>query len=151
MVLPEGITGFAERARDATPPTVDFKSFARACHLAARAESGSVERIEPARYPRNYHRAILRLGDATLAVLCNAHFPWIAFAEASDDLPLRFTDAVALSTRFNDAIPCEVVDLSSLETHPDEAVLAGLSDAEHEQVRYWQPRRIGDIIFNLWA
>jgi len=150
MVLPQGITGFAEGGRGVAAPTVDFRSFARACHMAARAGSGRVERVEAASYPRNYHRAILRLGAAPVAVLCNAHHPWIAFAEASENLPLRFTDAVALAARFSDEFPCEVLDFTTLETHPDEAVLAGLGDAERKQVGYWRPRRIGDIIFNSW-
>jgi len=150
MILPEGITGFAGGGRGVAAPTVDFKSFARACHMAARAGSGRVERVEAASYPRNYHRAILRLGAAPVAVLCNAHHPWIAFAVASENLPLRFSDDVALAARFSDAFPCEVVDFTTLETHPDEAALAGLGDAERKQVGYWRPRRIGDIIFNSW-
>jgi hypothetical protein len=150
MLLPGGITGFFDGRRDAAPPAVDPKSFARACHAAARAESGSVERFEPAGIARNYHRVILRLRDDAIAVLCNAHVPWIAFAEASDDVALRFREATALASRIKDALPCEVVSLSSLEALPDAELLANLGAVEREQIRYWRPQRLGDIIFNFW-
>ena len=150
MILPEGITGFRGDRRDAPPPTVDPRSFARACHAAARAESGEIERFEPARVSRNYHRAIFRLRDAAIAVLCNAHFPWIAFAEASDNLLLRFKEATPLAAWIEDAMPCEVVSLSSLEAPPDAGLLADLSPVERQEIRYWRPQRLGDIIFNFW-
>ena len=150
MILPEGITGFFESGRGVAPPAVDPKSFARACHAAARVVSGSVERFEAAGIARNYHRAILRQRDAAIAVLCNAHFPWVAFAEASEDLPLRFLADTALASRIKEAMPCEVMSLSSLEAHPEAELLANLGDVEREQIRYWRPQRIGEIIFNFW-
>jgi hypothetical protein len=150
MILPEGITGFFEGRRGVAPPAVDPKSFARACHATARAESGIVERFEPAGIARNYHRAILRRRDAAIAVLCNAHSPWVAFAEASEGLPLRFVEATDLASRIKDAMPCEVVSLSSLEAHPDAELLVNFRAVEREQIRYWRPQRLGDIIFNFW-
>jgi len=150
MILPEGITGFNEETCDIEPPSVDPKLFARACHEVARAESGRVERLEPARYPRNYHRAIIQLRDKAVAVLCNAHLPWIAFAEVNDDFPLRFIEAAPLESRFKEAIPCEVVSISSLNASPDAGTLAGLRAFERKQIQYWRPQRLGDIIFNFW-
>ena len=150
MILPEGITGFFEGGRDATPPLVDPAPFVGACHAAARAESGRVEGFEPAGAARNYHRAILRMRHGTIAVLCNGHFPIIAFAEASDDLPLRFIDAEALAPRFEEVMPCEIVSRSSLEAHPDTESLANLGAVERDQIRYWRPQRLGEIIFNFW-
>jgi hypothetical protein len=150
MILPEGITGFFEGGRDATPPVVDPSSFVGACYAAARAESGRVERFEPAGVSRNYHRAILRMIHGPIAVLCNAHFPIIAFAEASDDLPLRFVEAEALASRIEEVMPCEIASRPSLEAHPDAESLANLRAAERDQIRYWRPPRLGEIIFNFW-
>ena len=150
MILPEGITGFFEAGRDATPPVVDPASFVGACHAAARAESGRVEGFEPAGVGRNYHRAFLRMRHGAIAVLCNAHFPIIAFAEASDDLPLRFIEAEALAPRIEEVMPCEIASRSSLEAHPDAEAVANLNAVEREQIRYWKPRRLGEIIFNFW-
>ena len=149
MILPEGITGFFEGSRGVAPPVIDPKSFARACHAAAREESGSVERFELAGIARNYHWAVLRRRDA-IAVLCNADFPWVAFAEASEGLPLRFVEATALSSRIKGAMPCESVSLSSLKAHPDARLLVNLRPVERGQIRYWRPQRLGDIIFNFW-
>ena len=150
MILPRGITGFHRVGHDAPPPTVDPRTFARACHAAARAESGQIAKFEPAGVARNYHRATFRHRAAAIAVLCNAHFPWIAFAEASDDLPLRFREATPLAARIQDAMACEVVSLSVLEAAPAAELLADLSAAEREQVRSWRPHRLGDLLFNVW-
>ena len=151
MILPRGITGFRDRRAGGAIPAVAPKSFARACHTAARLGGGRVETFDVARYPRNYYRAIIRLREDAVAVLCNAHFPWVAFASVSDDgISHRFIDAPALASRFYEAMPCEVLSPSSLEGPPDAASLNELSAAELEQIRYWEPDRLGDIIFNSW-
>jgi hypothetical protein len=150
MILPRGITGFFTKGLDEAPPAVNVKTFTRACHSAAQLEGGSAEQIQPASYPRNYHSAVLRLRDGMVAVLCNAHFPWIAFVAASNDDTHRFLTATALASRFREMMPCEVWDPSLLEGHPNAESLAQLSTAEREQIRYWRPERLGDIIFNAW-
>ena len=150
MILPAGITGFFEGDSDVTPPVVDPASFVGACHAASRAESGRVERFEPAGVTRNYHRAILRMRHGAIAILCNAHFPIIAFAEASDDLPLRFVEAEALASRIEEVMACEVAGRSTLEAHPDVESLANLGAVERKQIKYWRPGRLGEIIFNFW-
>lgn len=151
MLLPHGITGFADRRPDAPLPAADLaKSFTKACQIAARAELGRVERVDSANPSRSYHQAILQWQGVAIAALCNAYRPWIAFAEPSDDLPLRFIGAVALANRFRDAMDCEILGPELLEAHPDASALAGLSNVERGQVRYWRPQRIGDIIFNTW-
>lgn len=149
LILPRGITGFFE-GRGEAPAGADPKSFARACHAAAQQWSGRVEGFETAEVARNYHRSVLRRRGAAIAVLCNAHFPWIALAEAGDVLPLRFVEDGDLAARIEDAMPCRVMSPSSLEAPPDPESLADLSPAEFEQVRYWRPRRLGDIVFNFW-
>lgn len=148
MILPEGITGFFGGGRDGMPPIVDPASFVGACHAAARAESGRVERFDPAGVARNHHRAILLMRHGAIAVLCNAHVPLVAFAEASDDLPLRFVEAEALASRIEEVMACEIVSRSTLEAHPVADSLANLRAVERGQVQYWRPRRLGEIIFN---
>lgn len=151
MILPKGITGFFKAGREAARPATDPKLFARACHFAARAESGSVEVFDPAGIARNYHRAIARIGDDLIAILCNAHFPLIAFANVNDGGILQFREATALGVRVKESLSsCEVVSLPLLNAHPDAENLANLGAAEREQIQYWRPGRLGDIIFNSW-
>ena len=150
MILPAGITGFFEEGRNATPAAVDPASFIGACHAAARAESGRVERFEPAGAARNYHRAIFRMRPGDVAVLCNAHVAIIALAEAGDELPLRFLEADSLASRIAEGMPCEIASRSTLEAHPDAESLANLGSVELDQIKYWRPRRVGEILFNEW-
>lgn len=151
MILPRGITGFYDSRRDQVPPVVDVKEFARACYSVARAEFGVVENLESANYSINFHRAILRTRDEIVAVLCNGHFPWLAFAKThSRNYDFTFMESAVLACQFSDAMRCEVIGLASLEEHPDEASLADLSEIERSQIKYWRPRRLGDIIFNFW-
>ena len=144
MTLPEGITGFIEAGvASRLPRSIPRRSPgpARRRHARNRATLRKVRARRES--PCNCHRATYRLRDAAIAVLCNAHFPWIAFAEASDDFPLRFIEATTLAARIKDSMPCEVVGLSSLEAPPDAGLLAGLGAVERDQIRYWRPQRLG--------
>src|SRR5690349_21420782 len=78
--LPTGITGFnLPNGYEETS-----KRFASACHVAARMLNGRVELLQPAYYrgTPNFHEAILTFGyrQESIRVLCNAHYPVIAFA-----------------------------------------------------------------------
>lgn len=148
--LPKGVTGF-----DAPDGGVPVKRFASACHSAARQVSGRVQLIRAAyeRVTPNFHEALITqpYRPDTVRVLCNAHYPIVVFAlPAADDGDerLEFVDspelAVALGTEFS------IVTRQEACAGVAHDLIAGLGEAELHQMRYWQPRRIGDVIFNTW-
>jgi hypothetical protein len=148
--LPRGITGF-----DAPKAGVGVKPFAQACYAAARDIAGHVASIrsgadDPS---RNYHEAILKLSQdgEGIRVLCNVHYPIFAFvsaAKSSGDLRLDFVDRPDLAKAF----PADFSVLSAQEAslQVSDELIANLSKAEVEQLRYWRPSCVGELIFNYW-
>jgi hypothetical protein len=148
--LPKGVTGF-----DAPNDGVPVKRFTTACHTAARQARGQVQQVRAAyeQVTPNVHEALVTLRNAseTVRVLCNAHHPIVAFtspATREGDVRLRFVDcpelAAVLSSEFN------ILTSQEAGAGVSSDVVAQLGEAELEQMRYWSPRRIGDVIFNYW-
>lgn len=46
--------------------------------------------------------------------------------------------------------PNQLLSPSLLERSIDVVLLDALAPAEQEQLRYWQPNTIGEILFNFW-
>jgi hypothetical protein len=148
--LPKGVTGF-----DAPDDGVSVKRFTTACQAAARQAHARVNLLRAAyeEVTPNFHEALVALQDGKQAVrvLCNAHFPIIAFASPAThdgDAHLRFLDCPELA----DLLSNEFTILSSEEACAGvlPAAVARLGEDELEQMRYWNPQRIGDVIFNYW-
>ena len=150
MALPRGITGFW-RVGEQQPPTSDVCAFRAHCYEAAGRVSYQVVSVESAGL-RNFAFATLHSPGERIAILLNAHFPGLAFAETpivGEGLP-RFLDHPILADSFREVGAYVVFSASELERRPVPEDLAELSVAERTQVAYWRPRRIGDVIFNHW-
>jgi hypothetical protein len=148
--LPKGITGF-----DALDGGVSVQKFTAACHAETRQVDGRILEVLPAYNPvtPNFHQAFIALqhGSQTIRVLCNAHYPLIAFATTAayqGDAHLEFLDCPALA----DALSGEFTVIHGHDACagivPD--LVAALGETELEQMHYWKPQRIGDVIFNHW-
>lgn len=130
-------------------------TFASACHHAARRIGGRVEAVQSAREPvtRNFHEAVLVLRNRPekVRVVCNAHYPLIAFASprAGDrEVLLRFIDCPELAEALGAAY--SILGSSDAGAAVSEPWVTALGEAERAQLRYWKPQRIGDVIFNHW-
>ena len=148
--LPKGVTGFGS-----LEAKVSAKHFAITCHNAARTLKGHIEKIRTAQeqYPANFHEATLKLRDrfGSVRILCNAQHPVVAFVEQShneSDRLLRFTDCPKLVEALG--IEYSFLTNSDASAAVSSQLIAELSEEEQAQLRYWKPRRIGDIIFNYW-
>jgi hypothetical protein len=153
MELPRGITGF-RHVDDPPLPVSDFAAFRGHCYAAARALGGRVRSVEaPVRgVEANFARAVLELPGGTVAILLNAHFPVIAFADplAENGAPVPFIDAPALADVFRGFGIYDVWTGSQLEAAAIPEACKQLARAELAQAKYWQPRRVGDLVFNFW-
>ncbi len=153
MQVPRGITGF-RHVDDPPIPVSDFAAFRTHCHEAARALGGSVRSIEAPlqKVEANFAQAVLDLPGGLFAVLLNAHFPVIAFAEplTESGAPVQFVDEAALAEEFLGYGVYEVWSCSILEASVTPEICKQLASAEVEQAQYWRPRRVGDFVFNFW-
>lgn len=146
MILPRGITGFWGTAT-APPPHLDEKAFCQMCYSIAMENGGVVTEVDTDTAARNFYSAKLSRYDQSVFILQNIHYPYIAFAQR--DAASRFVlisppDWLQLSDD-----PVRV--LSPNELNQDWHGLCGeLSPEELEQIRYWNPQTVGEIIFNTW-
>jgi hypothetical protein len=139
---------------DAPLPTSDVAAFRAHCFTAARLLSGHVSRIEPPSGPtgQNFVSLVLELPEGRVAVLLNAHYPVVGFAEppGENERRLRFVDIPRLAEVFGNLGGYRVLEASDLEGSATDVDGSRLGPAELEQIRYWKPTRIGDLIFNYW-
>jgi hypothetical protein len=151
--LPRGITGF-RHVDDPPLPVCDFAAFRGHCYAAARVLHGRVVAVEaPIRgVEANFARAVLELPTGWVAVLLNAHFPVVAFAEpqTEGDTSVRFTDVPGLAEAFRGFGGYEVPDVVELTAPLTPEQCQHLAPAEREQVKYWRPERVGELVFNFW-
>lgn len=148
--LAKGVTGF-----DAPKEGVPVKRFTEACHAAARQVGGRVHQVRAAyeQVTSNFHEALmtLRHGTETVRVLCNAHHPIVAFTRPAANgaaVRLEFLDCPELA----DVMREEFALMSRAEACAgvSDELVAQLGDAELQQMRYWKPQRVGDVVFNYW-
>ena len=96
---------------------------------------------------RNFYSAKLSRYDQSVFILQNIHYPYIAFAQR--DASSRFVLIAPPDWLQMSDDPVRV--LSPNELNQDWHGLCGeLSPEELEQIRYWNPQTVGEIIFNMW-
>jgi hypothetical protein len=148
-----GITGFWD-TDDPPLPASDFETFSQHCHIAARSLGGTVRVVQTpsSQASVNFAEVILETRDGAIVVLLNAHFPIVAFARAREkgEMRFHFVDVPAVATLFKTFGSYEV--LTSMQARkpltPDDSLQLGR--AEIKQLRYWQPRTIGEVVFSFW-
>lgn len=156
MILREGITGFRD-AKSEQIPLVDQKQFKQLCFsVLPRLEGGFVGFIDPCCHG-NFIDVKVSLRDTKLHILLNKYYPIIAFASNVEFGSVTFIDNPILSEQFSSSyrvLSCRELNKPiSLNGGSKECLLKNeneLNQAELEQVAYWKPRTMGEIIFNQW-
>ena len=146
MILPRGITGFG--GINTNPPLfLDEKAFRRMCHALARENGGTVTEVDTDTAVRNFYSAKLSRYDQSVFLLQNIHYPYAAFAQRDTSggfIWISQPEWLQLpegSVRF----------LSPSELTRDWHDLCGeLAPEELEQIHYWNPQTVGEIVFNTW-
>ena len=146
MILPRGITGFWS-ANTAPLPLLDEKAFCQMCYSIALENGGTVTELDTDTYPRNFYSVKLSRHDQSVFVLQNIHYPYGAFARRAD--PDRFV--LTSKPEWLRLPEGPVRFLSLAELSQDWHGLCGeLSPEELEQIHYWNPQTVGEIVFNTW-
>lgn len=146
MMLPKGITGFWS-VKTGAPPFLDEREFRRMCHTLARKSDGAVTEIDTNTAARNFYLAGLSRFGQSVFLLQNIHYSYAAFAQR--DTSGRFVLTQRPEWLQLPEIPVRF--LSIAELNQDWRGLCGeLGPEELEQIRYWNPQTVGEIIFNAW-
>ena len=143
MILPKGITGFIDNMEE----MIDGQQFKKICYEVLRDDKGEVLKFEVPLYPLNYFKVHIRLKGELFYILLNEYYPYIAFANKCEHIDIEFTDLPAFTKGFNEyytVLTKKELNLPFFKKEHD------LEEVELRQAAYWQPRSIGEVIFNCW-
>lgn len=146
-----GATGFRGQVDDPLP-RVDVVAFRRACHAAARAMGGRVGEVTSAGATASFHTALIASPISRSTVLCHEVLQVVAFAASSPEAgaPLPdFTPPPAWADVFETG-GFRLLDVEELSMPLAAADISELAEEELEQVRYWHPSSVGELMFNWW-
>lgn len=148
MKFPYGITGF-HFATEPSPPEVNVNQFKQICYGVALRNKGRVIDIQKPR-DANYYCAEMQLFDKTFFILLNCHYPYVAFASTVEYGDISFIEPPTLEKEFSSIY--YVLKSKELNAPFDESLVENseLNEAELDQISYWKPETIGEIIFNQW-
>ena len=148
MKLPPGATGFHPRPGD----RADLRAFTAVCHHAARAIDATVTGVTPAGVTPNFHQVDIAHDERHVAILRHATLPIIAFARPGNngDVTVTFVDHPALAAAIGELTDALILTVEQLQTSLAQADLSALGREEHDQIRHWQPRTVGELMFNFW-
>ena len=150
MIVRTGITSFYWRKKLPEFPFDDFKRIVYAC--AARLDF-LVTDIHECDITPNFHDAILNGNGDRVHVLGHSNFPIFAFAEPREEYSyeLVFRDMDSVFNLLEEMFPnVTVAKLDELSRQITDYDLSQLDRAELEQVKYWKPATIGQLVFNWW-
>ena len=153
MKLPRGITGFSHSS-DAPIPTTNERQFQTACHAVARDLHGRVIQVGPVAHHRieSFSIITLQIGDRQASALLNAHYPFLALAEpvAVGEVTFTFIDWPSVSDEFARHGTYTFLTPPELSIACTQIDTSQLAEAECAQIKYWQPRTVGENIYNFW-
>lgn len=146
MILPRGITGCWSVDTE-PPPFLDEKAFCQMCYSIARENGGTVTELDTDTQPRNFYSAQIRKHDNFIFILQNIHYPYVAFAGQDDSGGFVLTHPPEW-LRLPEG---QVRFLSLAELNQDwHGLCVELRPEELEQIHYWNPQTVGEILFNTW-
>ncbi|WP_226671110.1 hypothetical protein [Metabacillus litoralis] len=149
MKLPNGITGFYDSKKNKLPQ-VDGMQFKQLCYGFASRHNGKILNFIKPQYPTNFYYAQVQMEDHTFFILLNEHYHYLAFAEKVEFGNITFINTTVLDEQFSTFY--QVMDPGELNISLYQNLInkSELNPVELEQIAYWKPGTLGQIIFNYW-
>lgn len=152
MLLLDGISGFLID----DIPEVDSLQFKGLCYTLANYSKGKILYLEEPHVTQNFHKAELCLENGSIFILLNSSYPFVAFAP-SVQYDIEFVDhslasvVDAFSNGFRVLSANELNQRLILDERTNNILNKNcLNKAELNQIFYWKPKTVGDVIFNFW-
>lgn len=144
-ILPQGVTGF-DSPRNIRPWSSIRKPIIQAIYdskASIIAEFPCDTAAEP-----NYHF----IQTSVVSILVHESFPFLAFTSSTDVpyLEIDFCEWPSFNQSILDITGWKILPIDFLNLPITEQITENLSSTEHNQIRYWKPKKIGDLIFNNW-
>ncbi|MGG2027450.1 hypothetical protein AB1282_17270 [Gottfriedia sp. S16(2024)] len=146
MKLLNGITGFYEKQN--VPPKTDGKQFEKLCFSIINQYKGTILNFQEPQVATNFFAMEVNVSNKHSYILLNAHYPFSAFASAVNFGEINFIDVPQIKEELSPYY--KVLCTKEL----NEPLLFNSSNelnrAELNQIAYWKPERIGEVLFNHW-
>jgi hypothetical protein len=157
-----GVTGFGKGPLP-PPITANLKEFRVLCYTAARVTDATILGFDPSPFKtiRNFVFALLQFsktpGAPSVFLLLNQHAPLLAFASVHDQTlhlpygPFTFIDVPELIATFEHSysvLKKEELELPWIWSRQELA--SSLPPGEIEQIKFWKPQTVGEVLFNFW-
>lgn len=153
VVLPRGITGF-RHVDDPPLPVCNMRLFRGRCDIASHAVGGRVVSTESSlrRVEASFVCVTLELLSGPVSVVLNRIYPVLAFVVPPSHHPdkLRFVDVPALSGAFRDFGIYEILTALEAQAPVTDEARRELAPVEVEELQYWRPQCVGEVVFNYW-
>jgi len=149
MKLPNGVTGFYH-SKVNKPPQIDGKQFKQLCIDFACRNSGKVIDFITPQYPSNFYYAHIEIERKRLYILLNEHYPYLAFASLAEFGNITFINTSVLYEIFSSFYRVIGTDGLNVPLNHNLLKQTKLNSAELEQIAYWKPDTVNQIIFNNW-
>jgi hypothetical protein len=159
-LLQKGITGFRSQG-DGEAQSIDYCAFKARCFKFARCVEGEVLYIdEPSNVSvRSYY--IAQLGNfkkhsiyESFGIVINKNYPilgCVTAGEPNEYFQLDYLDVIEVFRFFKDRfIVLSKDQLNQTLDSRNTKFFQNLYDDEVKQIQYWEPSRLGDVIFNSW-
>jgi hypothetical protein len=150
MKLPTGATGFGDMVID--PATRRLRELGTICHHAARRTGGRVTSLAGPGATPNFYAATIAYEDDTIAVVRHGLLALLAVARAPGphDVRLVWVERPGLAETLREVTELRVLTLAELLTDVNRADLSELRPSELEQIAYWKPETVGELLFHWW-
>ncbi|WP_173193234.1 hypothetical protein [Paenibacillus alginolyticus] len=152
-MLPNGISGF--HINDL--PYANSLQFKRLCDTLANYNNGKVLSFEEPHVAQNFYKAELDFKGKSIFVLLNTSYPFIAFASSVEYFKIKFVDHSLSNVinAFGNGLRILLADELNERLQLDEKTRTVknencLNNQELDQIFYWKPEIVGDVIFNFW-
>jgi hypothetical protein len=147
MKLPNGVSGFYDSEAN-KPPQIDGKQFKQLCCHFAASNGGKVMGFKSPHSSANFYNAQVEIFGLVFYIMLNEHYPYLAFAAAIESGDIQFVDIPVLSEQFS--LYYHVLDTKELSVPIKDKHKSELNSAELQQISYWKPEKIGQVLFNFW-
>ncbi|MBA9027440.1 hypothetical protein [Peribacillus huizhouensis] len=145
MKFPNGITGFYEQQCE--PPKIDGKQFKQLCFSIIKNNEGTVLEFKAPTEVTNFFDVEVNVINKHFHILLNAYYPLLTFSSVVNFGEINFIDEPHLYKEFSPFYSVlGTTELNEQFFQKDNE----FNNAELEQIAYWKPERIGDVIFNYW-
>jgi hypothetical protein len=153
VLLLNGISGFLINDL----PEVYSSQFKELCYSLANVTQGKFVSFEIPHRSQNFYKTELEWNDGNTFILLNSSYPIVAFASSVEYFNIHFIDhpyanlLKSFSHVFTIATVNELVEPLEIDERTQTVRNKNnLSKSEISQILYWEPKTVGDVVFNFW-